>query len=126
MKYTIDIPENATNGDIMQALFPVKEIIGRLDPAKWLDVLIDGNRYSQFDKTWWNEVWDKGDNMTEEQYKQLIVIPKSKTETEQTERLKNIKHYCMRMYENIRLNDPELTADNVMGMLNHIICLTGD
>ena len=124
MKYTIDIPENATNGDIMQALFPVKEIIGRLDSAKWLDVLIDGNRYSQFDKTWWNEVWNK--EITEEQYKQLTDIPKSKTETEQAELIKYIKQYCIRNYDYIRLRDPEIEAEDVMNFINHIISMIDD
>ena len=64
--------------------------------------------------------------MTEEQYKQLTDIPKSKTETEQAELIKCIRQYCIRNYDYIRLRDPEIEAENVMDILSHIISMIDD
>lgn len=61
---TIDIPKNATNGDMIKAIFPdaeIKEIRGTLDGSllgyrTWL-----GGRSQDFLLDWWNAPFKRGE-----------------------------------------------------------------
>ena len=62
MQIVIDIPDNATNGDVIKAMFPNTEVddydYGK-DPV--IDVYgIDDTEYITLRKDWWNAPYQKG------------------------------------------------------------------
>lgn len=56
----IEIPDNATNGDIIKALFNY-EIVDDFHYSYVIDIENNGY-YVQFDKEWWNAPYKKGEN----------------------------------------------------------------
>lgn len=53
----IEIPNNATNGDVIMALFDI-EIVD--DFAFSYGIKINNSNYVQFNKDWWNAPYKKG------------------------------------------------------------------
>lgn len=56
----IIIPDNATNGDVIKAMFPNGKVIETEDGDLGYEILID-NKYSfcsWFDGVWWNAKWE--------------------------------------------------------------------
>ena len=51
MQIVIEIPENATNGDVIKAVFDVKEV-RQLDCCAFIDTSDDANMRTY--KDWWN------------------------------------------------------------------------
>lgn len=57
-KTTIEIPNNATNGDMIEAMFSVETID---DFCHSFGVRLNNSNYIQFNKNWWNAPYKKGD-----------------------------------------------------------------
>ena len=55
------IPDNATNGDVIKALFPYGKVIERDEATGYEQMLDDKYSYcSWFDSLWWNSKYEGG------------------------------------------------------------------
>ena len=61
IKSGISIPDNATNGDMIKAIFPNGKVIERDEATGYEQMLDDKYSYcSWFDGLWWNSPYQKG------------------------------------------------------------------
>ena len=56
---TVNIPDNATNGDVIKALFDIREI-EKMKCCVFVTIYPDYN--TRFIKEWWNAPYKKGEN----------------------------------------------------------------
>lgn len=62
MQIVIETSENSTNGDIIKAMFPNREIV---EHDTWIELsFVDG--MDEFDKNWWNAPYKGGVNNDKE------------------------------------------------------------
>ena len=55
----IEIPDNATNGDMIKALFPYCDVAESTDGM--IDVRLAKHEFNTFWKDWWNAPYKKGE-----------------------------------------------------------------
>ena len=55
--YQVNVPQNATNGDVLKKMFPTAKIVTQYDTFlgdTMIEVILDGGKYVELPLNWWN------------------------------------------------------------------------